>query len=290
MKTFILGVGAQKCGTTWLYDQFKANKSVDMGFRKEYHVFDSIENPKQHNGFREKYIQNALDLHHKRRLGKNLSKKMKGCAKHSLMLAFIDNIDNYFNYFDYIYLKNDQTNAVGDITPNYANLKPKTFKLLKNGLEKRGFNIKVFFLMRDPVERLWSSARMKKRKMKETEKDSFDEFDFLTSCKQGNEQDLKTRYELTINNLEEVFHPADIYYGFYEELFSDISYQKIEHFLGIQLQPFNAAHIANASPKQLPLPKQLNLEIAERYRQTYNFIRNRHGNSMLNLWQGYQLL
>ena len=117
-----------------------------------------------------------------------------------------------------------------------------------------------------------------------------DEFNFLTSHKEGSEQDLKTRYEITINNLEEVFHPADIYYGFYEELFSDISHHKIEHFLGIQLQPFNAAHIANASPKQLHLPKQLNLEIVERYRQTYNFIRNRYGNSMLNLWQGYQLL
>jgi hypothetical protein len=36
MKTFILSVGAQKCGTTWLYGQFKANKMVNMGFRKEY--------------------------------------------------------------------------------------------------------------------------------------------------------------------------------------------------------------------------------------------------------------
>ena len=61
MKTFILGVGAQKCGTTWLYEQLKADKVVNMGFRKEYHVLDSIENPKQHNGFREKYIQNTLE-------------------------------------------------------------------------------------------------------------------------------------------------------------------------------------------------------------------------------------
>ena len=290
MKTFILGVGAQKCGTTWLYDQLKADKVVNMGFRKEYHVLDSIENPKQHNGFREKYIQNALDLHKKGRLGKNLSNKMRGCAKHSLMLAFIDNVENYFNYFDYLYLKDDQTQVVGDITPNYALLKPKTFQLLKNGLEKRGFSIKVFFLMRDPVERLWSSARMRKRKMQGPEKESFDEFDFLSSCAESSEQDLKTRYEVTIKNLEKVFSIADIYYGFYEELFSDSSYQKIKKFLGAQLKPFNATHIANASPKQLALPKPLKLKIIERYQPTYDFIRRRHGKSMLNLWQGYQLL
>lgn len=290
MKTFILGVGAQKSGTTWLYDQLKANKTVNMGFRKEYHVLDSIENPKQYNGFREKYIQKALDLHNKGRLGKNLSNKMRGCAKHSLMLAFIDNIENYFNYFDYLYLKDCETQVVGDMTPNYALLKPKTLKLLRTGLEKRGFNIKVFFLMRDPVERLWSSARMKKRRIKGTEKESFDELDFLISCKEGSEQDLKTRYELTIKNIEEVFNPIDVYYGFYEELFTDSSYQKIKSFLGIQLKTFSAAHVVNASPKKIVLPKRLELEITERYRPTYDFIRRRHGKSISNLWQGYQSL
>ena len=170
MKIFVLGVGAQKCGTTWLHDQLKSNQSVNMGFRKEYHVFDSIENPRHHNGFREKYIQSTLDLYNNGQLGRNLSNKMRGCAKHSLTLAFIDNVENYFDYFDYLHLKNDRTKAVGDITPNYANLKPKTFQLLKDGLEKRGFKIKIFFLMRDPVERIWSSARMKKENYEEQKK------------------------------------------------------------------------------------------------------------------------
>ena len=100
------------------------------------------------------------------------------------------------------YLKDDQTQIVGDITPNYAKLKPKTFQLLKNRLEKRGFSRKVFFLMRDPFELLWPSARMRKRKMQGSEKESFDEFDLPSSCEEGSDQDLKTRYEATIKNLE----------------------------------------------------------------------------------------
>ena len=86
--------------------------------------------------------------------------------------------------------------------------------------------------MRDPVERLWPSARMRKRKMQGSEKESFDEFDFLSFCEEGSDQDLKTRYEATIKNLEKVFSSADIYYGFYEELFSSSSYQKIKSFRG----------------------------------------------------------
>ena len=42
-KTFILGVGAQKAGTTWLHRQFKKNATFNLGHRKEYHVFDAID-------------------------------------------------------------------------------------------------------------------------------------------------------------------------------------------------------------------------------------------------------
>ena len=46
-KIFILGVGAQKAGTTWLHSQLSTNNSIDFGFRKEYHVFDTIEKEKK---------------------------------------------------------------------------------------------------------------------------------------------------------------------------------------------------------------------------------------------------
>jgi hypothetical protein len=63
-KIFILGVGAQKGGTTWLHRQLNNNKNIDLGFRKEYHIFDAIEDFERDktsksakNGFREKKNQ-----------------------------------------------------------------------------------------------------------------------------------------------------------------------------------------------------------------------------------------
>lgn len=41
-KIFLLGIGAQKAGTTWLHNQLVLNNNVDLGFAKEYHVLDSI--------------------------------------------------------------------------------------------------------------------------------------------------------------------------------------------------------------------------------------------------------
>ena len=40
-KVFILGVGCQKGGTTWLHKQLDKHPNVNMGFTKEYHVFDA---------------------------------------------------------------------------------------------------------------------------------------------------------------------------------------------------------------------------------------------------------
>ena len=41
-KQFILGVGCQKGGTTWIYDQLSKLEQVNFGFKKEYHVFDTL--------------------------------------------------------------------------------------------------------------------------------------------------------------------------------------------------------------------------------------------------------
>lgn len=38
---FLLGVGGQKCGTSWLHDMLARSDQVDMGFKKESHIFDA---------------------------------------------------------------------------------------------------------------------------------------------------------------------------------------------------------------------------------------------------------
>lgn len=296
-KIFILGVGAQKAGTTWLHSQLSTNNNIDFGFRKEYHVFDTIEKEKKRSlskitnnnswNQRTKYI---LKLHEKNLLGTNYNMNTnKKSAYHSLELAFLDNANNYFNYFDYLYLRNPAIKAVGDITPSYALLQPKTYRMIKKGLKERGFTIKIFFLMRDPIERMWSAARMNKRDMTTQKSSTFDEFNFMASNKEWVGYD-KSRYEQTIANIENVFNPKDIYYGFYEELFKVNSHQKIQDFLQIPLLPFEPSQILNASPKNTLMPEELNRDLGRQLQSTYEFILKRYGDKMVNLWQGYAKL
>ena len=39
---FILGLGAQKAGTSWLHTTLSKNDNVHMGFTKEYHIWDFV--------------------------------------------------------------------------------------------------------------------------------------------------------------------------------------------------------------------------------------------------------
>ena len=296
-KTFILGVGAQKGGTTWLHRQLNSNTNIDLGFRKEYHVFDAIEDYEKHktskrprNGFRERRISKILNSHKRGTLGRNLGMQRKQSRYTALELAFIDNVDHYFNYFDYLYLRNENIDAVGDITPNYALLKTKTFALIRKGLESRGFDVKVFFLMRDPVERAWSLARMKQRNMDDSKKEKFDQFKYMEKITQDGFTSYKSQYDKTIKQLEGAFENNNIYYGFYESLFNEQSFQSIQQFLGIPLETFDSSQVFNASPKSNNMPDELNKKLVEYFRPTYEAISERHGDAVRQLWQGYQLL
>ena len=296
-KIFILGVGAQKGGTTWLHRQLNSNQNIDLGFRKEYHILDAItdmrqrgENKDFYSGFRDRRIKKILELNSAGKLGKNLGRQRKRSKHIALELAFIDNLDHYFDYFDYLYLKNPDVEAVGDITPNYAILKPPIFRMVKRKLEQRGFTVKVVFLMRDPVERAWSLARMKKRNMEESKQEKFDEIKYISKKGVDGFAHMKSSYEFTIKNLEKIFEQQNIYYGFYETLFNEKSYEDIQKFLGISINKFDVDEVFNASPKTTHIPPDTNKELVERFRSTYEYMYNRFGDSMTKIWERYGLL
>ena len=124
-------------------------------------------------------------------------------------------------------MNDKKLSTTGDITPSYAGLPIEAFKYIKNKLEQKQFKVKVIFIMRDPVERLRSHARML------IPRDNYLNLDFknkslIQSNFFKNLEDIyvryvynnppfvfRTRYENTINNLEKVFEKEDIFYCLY---------------------------------------------------------------------------
>lgn len=101
-RTFVLGLGHQKCGTTWLYEYLAQSPKFAEGFAKEFHIWDRKDIPlfQANQPKKPRYSlrkSTAHDLH-----------------KMSTSPNF------YFDYFDKLMGRHKIITA--DITPSYSGL------------------------------------------------------------------------------------------------------------------------------------------------------------------------
>src|SRR6187200_1438768 len=96
--TFLLGVGCQKGGTAWMHRYLESSPQCDPGFRKEYHVWDSLDLPSG-------------------RLARERIEKQGGRRA-----QFLSDPDAYFDYFAGLLTASATTRLTADITPGYAAL------------------------------------------------------------------------------------------------------------------------------------------------------------------------
>lgn len=151
---FLLGVGAQKAGTSWLHQQLHSRPDADFGVLKEYHVHDARTVP---------------ELARFRRLNVAIGRPGSWIQPRSwLRQWFIRKPQRYVDYFTWLLqrprLRSGPVRLTGDITPSYALLSAATLGEIRDAFTQRGIPVRPVFLMRDPIERLISSQRMKLRK------------------------------------------------------------------------------------------------------------------------------
>lgn len=283
-KKFILGIGCQKGGTTWLYSQLQQSKNVDLGFKKEYHVLDSLYAP----AFKGKLRRKLQLLYEKGPEFDNFS----SMGDQLKLLSFCADPENYYDYFDHLWYKGgSDVTAVGDITPTYAALEPDILDKIKTQLEQRGFQVKIVFLMRDPIERCWSQLRMNRRFQLDKDPSIHlpNEYKQLENKFSSKGFELRTTYEKTIQNYESVFPAEDIFYTQYELLFQAETLLKLKNFLEIDdFEPdVNYKVCVSKKTKQLQnLDDQLAQKIFNHYRETYLFCQQRF--NIKEIWSGWK--
>ena len=270
---FLLGVGAQKAGTTWLHKYLRSHPEVDLGFMKEYHVFD------------QKYVLDTTPGS-KQRI-KNYLRSFLGSDSRSIRNKFRRNHKHYFSYFRKLVDSSDQVFITGDITPSYAALPVKVLRYIKSSLEKNGFRVRVIFLMRDPVARCISANRMySSPRLLDSPGDAELEAELLAKKYQQTRFQIRTRYDKTIGNLEKVFNPDELYLGFYEELFSDKAISEICTFLELPFRPGNYEQVVHGSLVKSELPETVKSQVRNYYSEVYDFVLNRFGQDRVKkLWK-----
>jgi hypothetical protein len=247
-RIFVLGVGAQKSGTSWLHSYVSNSKNANMGFSKEYHIWDAVSSPL----LLKSKVVGVRDL-----LRMNYRTHMR---------YGMQNIPFFYEaYFRSIYMRGAK--ITGDITPSYAVLSVKDLISLKKKIERTGAKVRCVYLMRDPFERCWSAVRMEPRNNRK----KFDDEVVLQKMYATEQYKFRTRYEITCENLLSVFTDHELYFGFYETMFSDSEIQRLSSFLGI---PANYAHRetqVNVSVKSQNVGRQLRAEIIDFYSDTYGY-------------------
>ena len=267
--TFVLGLGAQKAGTSWLHGYLKQSQRANMGKLKEYHIWDAL------------WIEEFKEG----RVTEKRQKKGKGKKKHNLRFRLQKKPANYAAYF-HRQVSQDRP-ITGDISPSYSGLTSEHLARIKTLMENAGFAVKVVFLMRDPVDRCWSENRMQmgrqqhRRGLTFTQAEADARFLKLYTAERTH---LRTNYNKTVDSIERVFSPQDTYFGFYEDMFTPDRIRALSDFLGVGYDPAFAEVRLNVSKSLISLDDGLRDACRAYYDHVYDYCYTRFPQTR-TLWQ-----
>ena len=134
--------------------------------------------------------------------------------------------------------------------------------------------------MRDPVSRHWSQLKYQQIRGKIQDANAELEKSFESKVLEE-----RTRYDKTIRELEKVFEKSQLYYGFYEKLFTQQSVNEIQTFLGLPDQTATFDQVINRSVKSKSITEASTRRLRNHYADVYEFCAARFGASLPVEWQ-----
>lgn len=261
-----LGIGLQKAGTSWLYEQLSKHPEIWMPKRKELHFFDAS-------------LNEDWNLRRQRRARKRLLELanllMLEEADHSAVdfneleeQVLLSRPDNDLAWYSSIWSKlaPDGLKA-GEITPAYSIIEEETIRIIKEELKVP----KVIILLRDPVERGWSQYKMMtERKSNDPDK----VYKKKRLLDRGNVKQI-------LNRWERYYAEDEIFIGFFEEI-KENPYGLLERickFLQINFNPslFPEASSPVRVSRDEICPDHILSFFVEYYTQDLIYLANRFG-------------
>ncbi|MDN5214503.1 sulfotransferase [Fulvivirgaceae bacterium BMA12] len=261
---FFLCIGAQKGGSTWLHECLVRHASVKVPPIKELHFFDEIEDKRgkvvdrlfADNWFDNRWRYNVklallnIFLFKEVKLGIWLLKYLfvKRCLKDTV------------KYKKLLSELRGDAKIVGEITPDYCILTKKTIRRMHEVFPK----LKIIFILRNPVEREWSEAKMKLLRMRGKKVGEVGEREFLNFLEGEN---LRSEYIKTIENYLTYFPKKQLFIGFYDELRDEpLKFMnKILNFLNVEAftkMPINKIPNKGVS---MEIPKNIEAKLIAKY-------------------------
>jgi len=273
-KTFILGIGAQKTGSTWLFDYFRTHPEVFVSSLKEMHYFDEIFRPDLCTGFGNRFAHSFFSQLAGRQNGDTPAGKVDFADLGDRVKMNLHGDSAYVDFFRKRVPAGIEYFC--EITPSYSMLREDGFRAIKRLFPRT----KVIFVMRDPIDRHYSMLRMAARNRGRSD----DEHTFLHLLDTPDTHE-RGRYDLTIGSLLKVFDAQDLFFGFYETLFNEQEIKRLTDFLGVDYLPPDFARRVNAGHPGRPLSKREVDAALETYRPVYEFCADFFGSQLPGSWR-----
>lgn len=206
---FVLGLGAQKAGTTSLFNVLASHERFSAPIAKEMHIWD------------------------RRTLGpaRRISSLKSG---RDLLLWAMEKLPSlYFYYFTRKIRGSKGKTFTGDFTPRYQCLQSSTLNTVVRGFERRGIKVKGVLILRYPAHRVASAALMAWRR---SEAPDFNEYALSVASSQRIKDQtdyVQTLLEIADSTLTEVFVSS------FELLFLEqdaLEWDRLSRFLGVRLE------------------------------------------------------
>lgn len=264
-KTLLVGIGAPKSGTSWLYGYLRDHPQVFMSPIKEMNVWNARFRPDLAKDWNEKF---AVRLQQAEAKGDAPKRQLEALR---MRVAMSTDPTAYIRFFKQ--RTTPQHKAFGEVSPGYILLREEGLRALKAQHPRT----RLILLMRDPVERLWSALRMRQR---ESGVDAAQGFDSAIT----NELMLERgRYDLIIAALDAVFDAADVHLGFYETLFEEASIRALCDFAEVDYAPADFDRHPNVAP-EAEMPAHQVQAAREALDPVYAFCRARFGDRVPASW------
>ena len=156
-KPSVLGIGAQKAGTSWLFSALSQHPGLWTPPIKETHFFDHLFCP-VHRKWTARNIRNSA-------AGVRARHARQGAPTPPALAAWLDRIDSApqftESWYQEIFAPAPLNRRPVEVTPAYSGLPPEGLDYLLDFLPDAQF----IYLLRDPVDRLISQLRMNLQRM-----------------------------------------------------------------------------------------------------------------------------
>ncbi len=264
-QTFLFCVGATKAGTSWLFEYLREHRDCHFPTVKELHYFDALEGG--NGGWQRKQ--------HQARLDDTRAALNAGATDNPYKQELVQDLEGWLEAFDgntadddaYLtYLKKGSGDAkvVGDFTPAYGLLSEGAFARMA-GL---GANVRFVYLLRDPVDRIWSNIRMVAGAGGAAALQA--KIDGVLAGTATNILD-RSNYRRTLNRLSRAVPAGNLHVEFYERLFTPEAIERLCGFLGITPAPASFDRVVHGSVRaDLSADRRAQLQAA--LKPQYNFI------------------